>query len=57
MCRPPAVTVDIHQIDELTSKTIEAQGQLDYLRMFLDIEEGGFKYFDKASSMNGGASR
>jgi hypothetical protein len=49
--------LDIHQLDELTSKTIEAQGQLDYLRMFLDIEEGGFKYFDRASSMNGGASR
>jgi hypothetical protein len=33
--------LDIHQLDELASKTIEAQGQLDYLRMFLDIEKGG----------------
>jgi hypothetical protein len=49
--------LDIHQLDELTSKTIESQGQLDYLRMILDIEEGGFKYFDRASSMNGEASR
>jgi hypothetical protein len=31
--------LDIRQLDELTSKTIEAQGQLDYLRMFLDIEK------------------
>lgn len=31
--------LDTHQLDELTSKTIEAQGQLDYLRMFLDIEK------------------
>jgi hypothetical protein len=33
--------LDTHQLDELTTKTIEAQGQLDYLRMFLDI---GKKY-------------
>jgi hypothetical protein len=45
--------LDIHRLDELTSKTIEAQGQLDYLRMFLDIEEGGLKYFDKASMKDG----
>lgn len=31
--------LDTRQLDELTSKTIEAQGQLDYLRMFLDIEK------------------
>jgi hypothetical protein len=33
------VQLDIRQLDELTSKTIEAQGQLDYLRMFLDIKK------------------
>jgi hypothetical protein len=31
--------LDTHQLDELSSETIEAQGQLDYLRMFLDIEK------------------
>jgi hypothetical protein len=47
--------LDIHQLDELTSKTIEAQGQLDYLRWFLDIEEGGLNEFGGASNMKGGA--
>jgi hypothetical protein len=46
----PPEQLDIRQLDELTSKTIEAQGLLDYLRMFLDIEKGGL---DKL----GGASR
>ena len=41
--------LDIHQLDELTSKTIEAQGQLDYLRMFLDIEKGGLDELGGAS--------
>ena len=35
----PPEQLDIRQLDELTSKTIEAQGQLDFLRMFLDIEK------------------
>jgi len=47
--------LDIHQLDELTSKTVEAQGRLDYLRLFLDIEEGGLKELGGASSMKGGA--
>jgi hypothetical protein len=47
--------LDIHQLDELTSKTVEAQGQLDHLRMFLGFEEDGLKEFDGASSMKGGA--
>ena len=46
-----AEQLDIRQLDELTSKTIEAQGQLDYLRMFLDIEKNDG--FDKL----GGAMR
>jgi hypothetical protein len=46
---------DIHQLDELTSKTVEAQGLLDHLRLFLDIEEGGFKQFDGTSGLKGGA--
>lgn len=41
--------LDIHQLDELTSKTIEAQGQLDYLRMFLNIEKGGLDELGGAS--------
>ena len=47
--------LDIRELDELTSKTVEAQGQLDHLRMFLGIEEGSLKEFDGASSMRGGA--
>jgi hypothetical protein len=47
--------LDIHQLDELTSKTVEAQGQLAHLRLFLDIEEGGIKDLDEASSMKDGA--
>jgi hypothetical protein len=47
--------LDTHQLDELTSKTIEAQGRLDYLRLFLDIEEGGLNELGGASSMKGGA--
>lgn len=35
----PPEQLEIRQLDELTSKTIEAQGQLDFLRMFLDIEK------------------
>jgi hypothetical protein len=45
--------LDMHQLDELTSKTIEAQGRLDYLRMFLDIEEGGLNKIGGTSSMKG----
>jgi len=47
--------LDIHQLDELTSKTIEAQGRLDYLRLFLDIEEGGLNQLGGASTTKGGA--
>jgi hypothetical protein len=47
--------LDIRQLDELTSKTVEAQGLLDHLRLFLDIEKGGLKEIDGASNMKGGA--
>lgn len=43
--------LDIHQLDELASKTVEAQGRLDYLRLFLDIEK------EEGLDQLGGASR
>ena len=48
---------DIHQRDELASKTLVAKGQLDQLQIFLHFEEGSIQDRDEASSKNGGVSR
>jgi len=45
--------LDTRQLDELTSKTIEAQGRLDYVQMFLDIEERGIDELVGASRGKG----
>ena len=45
--------LDTRQLDELTSKTIEAQGRLDYLQMFLNIEERGIDELVGASRGKG----
>ena len=38
---------DIHQRDELASKTLVAKGQLDQLQMFLHFNEGSLKDRDQ----------
>jgi uncharacterized iron-regulated membrane protein len=39
----PPEKLNEHDLDELAGKTLEAQGRLANLRMFLEIEEGGLK--------------